>query len=94
MEDISLSELSEKLSLSEKQAARIVFGLVGVGFREHLVKIRIKSSAEFLAESDMNIKEVAERVGYSSYNGFYSAFKKIMGITPEEYRLSRGNSEK
>ena len=31
-------------------------------------------------------KEIAERVGYHNYSNFYKAFKKAVGISPEEYR--------
>jgi AraC-like DNA-binding protein len=82
----SLSELSKLLSLSKKQTERAVKAAFGVGFREHLLRLRIKSAEELLSGSDREIREIAEAVGYSSYNGFYEIFKARVGISPEEYR--------
>lgn len=82
----SLSELSELLSLSKKQTERAIKAAFGVGFREHLLRLRIKSAEELLSGSDREIREIAEAVGYSSYNGFYEIFKARVGISPEEYR--------
>lgn len=82
----SLSELSELLSLSKKQTERAIKAAFGVGFREHLLRLRIKSAEELLSGSDREIREIAEAVGYSSYNGFYEIFKARVGVSPEEYR--------
>ncbi len=86
MEDISLSALAHKLYLGTKQTDRIIRRAFGLGFRDHLCKIRIKSAKALLSDSEMSIKEISEKVGYSSYNGFYEAFKNKTGYTPQEYR--------
>ena len=43
-------------------------------------------AAGLLANFDIRIAEVAEQVGYTDSNYFSQIFKKIMGITPKEYR--------
>lgn len=91
--EASLSELSELLSLSKKQTERAVRGCFGVGFREHLIRLRIKSACELLSGSDKEIREIAEAVGYSSYNGFYEIFKERVGTSPEQYRREHRKKE-
>ena len=86
MENISLKELSTLMYLSEKQTDRIIRKAFGNGFQQHLSMIRLKRAQKFLRDSDMEIKQVAECCGYQSYNGFYLAFKKKFGDTPQEYR--------
>lgn len=89
MENISLNNLSKILYLGTQQTDRIIKKIYGVGFKNRLTKIRIKSAIELLNETNKTINEISELVGYNSYNGFYSAFKKIMGISPEEYRKNK-----
>ena len=86
MERISLSALARRLYLSEQQTERMIKKTYGARYREHLAKIRVKSAMELLTETKKSITEVAEAVGYDSYNGFYAAFKKITGITPTDWR--------
>ena len=86
MEKISLKELSEILYLGERQTNRIIKSTFGTGFNERLTVIRIKSAIELLENTDFTIETIAEKVGYDSYNGFYSAFKKKTGISPSIYR--------
>ncbi len=85
-QDISLKKLSELLFLSEKQTERIIKKYFGLGFKQYLCKTRLKIAQNLLKDSKMEVKQVAEAVGYQSYNGFYLAFKKSVGCTPVEYR--------
>ncbi|MBE5742471.1 MAG: helix-turn-helix transcriptional regulator [Clostridiales bacterium] len=39
-----------------------------------------------LSSTDMGIKEIAFSVGYSSVSQFHTAFKKMFGFTPKEFR--------
>ena len=94
MERISLFKLARRLHLSEQQTERIIKRTYGVHFREHLSKIRIKSAMELLSETEKSITEIAELVGYESYNGFYSAFKRVTGTPPAKWREEKGYSEK
>lgn len=86
MEDISLKKLSALLCLGEKQTNRMIQKTFGENFRERLSKMRLKAAEKLLSESNMDVKNIAETVGYQSYNGFYLAFKSKTGLTPLEYR--------
>ena len=60
--------------------------IYGLGFRQRLAKVRIKCAMELLAETNKTITDISGIVGYESYFGFYSAFKRITGKTPEKWR--------
>lgn len=89
MYDISLCELAKRLHLSERQTDRMIQKYFGNGFRAHLRKVRLKSAQSLLQDSDAEIKQIAEDVGYRSYNGFYAAFTSAFGITPLAYRTEQ-----
>ncbi len=86
MENISLKNLSERLYLSEKQTDKMIKKAFGEGFKQHLCRIRLLIAQKLLTNTDMEIREIAESVGYQSYNGFYLAFKDKIKTTPQEYR--------
>lgn len=86
MEDISLKNLSERLYLSTKQTDKMIKKAFGEGFRQHLCKIRLLIAKKLLRDTDMEIREIADSVGYKSYNGFYLAFKQNANMTPQQYR--------
>ncbi len=86
MKDISLKHLAELLYLSEKQTYRMIEKAFGTGFRKQLNKMRIRSAKKFLRDGEKDVRQVAEAVGFQSYNGFYTAFKRETGTTPLAYR--------
>ncbi len=86
MEDISLSKLSAMLCLSERQTNRMISHAFGTEFRECLSKIRLKTAKKLLCETNNSVKDIAEAVGYQTYNGFYLAFRSKFGISPLKYR--------
>ena len=72
----SLAELAVRLKRSEKQAARLVLSHKGASFSEVIAEKRIRTAELLKRTTDMSLKEISEYVGYSSYSGFYKAYKK------------------
>lgn len=85
-EQISIEDLAEKLCLSVPQTHRIVKKIFGVGFKKILTKQRIDHACMLIKNKQTNLEEVAYQSGYTSYNGFLSAFKKYTGKNPKEYQ--------
>lgn len=59
---------------------------MGISFMEYLQKVRIEQSCRLLANTKLRIPEVAALAGYNNINSFNRAFKKIMHITPRDFR--------
>lgn len=77
--DVSLSDLAAELHFSEKQTERLVLSHTGTTFKKAMVAYRM-SIADHLAETtDLSFAEIAEKVGYNSYNGFRKAYSKYCG---------------
>lgn len=53
---------------------------------EYLVEKRMNEAKRILRSTDIKIYEVAKSVGYSSNTYFSTAFKKNVGVTPQQYR--------
>ena len=64
----------------------------GKGFSEYLTELRINEAKELLERGDMNVREVAARVGYRSANYFSRVFHRITGTTPSEYERRTARS--
>lgn len=82
----SLRELSEKLHLSPQQTERLVKKLYGCSFREHLNFFKMRYASDLLLNTNMTSAEISAELGYSYPHSFLTAFKKLYGITPINYR--------
>jgi AraC-like DNA-binding protein len=47
---------------------------------------RIERARQYLAEADTPLTEIALRVGYSDQSHFATAFKRLTGFTPSQFR--------
>jgi AraC-like DNA-binding protein len=65
-----------------------------VGFRElfqtspyqYRLRLCLEKAKTLLEETDDTIDQIASKVGFDTYNGFSTAFKKAFSIAPTEYR--------
>lgn len=75
--DIHLSDLAERLHVSEKQTARLVVKYTGNTFNDELTRYRISAAKQLMAvQPDLPVSTVASLVGYQSHSGFRKAYKR------------------
>ncbi|MBR0189075.1 MAG: helix-turn-helix domain-containing protein [Clostridia bacterium] len=85
-ERVTINDLAKSLYLSVSQTARVVRRVFGMSFKEVLLKQRMENAVMQIGKGNLSLDEIAADSGYNSYNGFFSAFKKYTGYTPEEYK--------
>ncbi len=92
---IRIKDLSNMFFISEAYLSEIFKNLTHKTIVEYLTDIRLEVAKELLSDSQMNISNIAESVGYGDYCYFNKIFKKYMGVTPYQYRKNRkGNVER
>ncbi|WP_405108589.1 response regulator transcription factor [Paenibacillus sp. FSL K6-1217] len=84
-EDLKLSTLAGLLNYSTPYLGQLFRMKTGEYFNTYLDKVRIRKSKELLAQG-MKVYEVAEQVGYTNVNYFFSKFKKYVGRSPSDYK--------
>jgi two-component system response regulator YesN len=62
--------------------------VLGVTFRDYLLKVRLERAKVLLAAGHVSITEVAYDVGYGDLARFDKVFKRYTGLTPSAYRSS------
>jgi len=58
----------------------------GINFTDLLTRYRMEQACRFLRDSDLTVREVANKVSYKSSTYFQNLFRARMGCTPLEYR--------
>lgn len=58
----------------------------GEKFVDFVSTVRIEKSKEFLRTTDRKMYQIARAVGYDNVKYYFRVFKRIEGITPEQYR--------
>lgn len=86
MEAFSLTDAADYTHVSPQHLSRVFRQSTGITFMDYITRVRIRKAIELLADEDLKMYEIAERVGYSSQHYFSSAFKKVLGVSPMEYK--------
>lgn len=84
--DCALRSVAKELKYDYTYLSKLFKATTGCTFNEHVNRIRIDRVCYMLNESDIDITSVAIAVGYTSLRTFNREFKKIIGITPTQYR--------
>jgi AraC-like DNA-binding protein len=85
--DFSLPVLADQLKVSVHQLSQVINEGLGKSFFEMTAEYRIEEAKRLLKEkANIKVEEIAEQVGYNSKSSFNTAFKKITGMTPSEWR--------
>lgn len=85
-EELSLDDVADEVKISSSYLSRLLRQELGYSFVEYLTNVRIKKAIQLLNDPILKMYEVAERVGYNNQHYFSTAFKKVLGISPVEYR--------
>ena len=83
---ITLQELADIAALSPYYFSRVFARETGMTPHKYLITTRMANAKFLLKTSQMSIKEISIRSGFSDESGFCTVFKKQEGMTPNEYR--------
>ncbi|NGM62297.1 AraC family transcriptional regulator [Sphingobacterium sp. SGG-5] len=84
-ESVNLNILSKKFELSQRTVARLFQKEFNMSFIQYYTILRMLTALKLLLDEQLNVHDVALRVGYSSLPTFSNTFQKIIGIRPSDY---------
>ena len=88
-ENLTLETLAGLSGLTPNYFSSLFSKVSGIKLWDYINSRRIEAAMQLLKnESNLNIIEIASKCGFNNTANFNKAFKKTVGITPGEYRLS------
>ena len=85
-EKIRLQDVADYVFVSQWHLSKLLNKHTGQNFSEALNKARIAQAKELLKDPSMRIYDIAEEVGFQDLAHFSRVFKKLEGISANEYR--------
>ncbi|MDU6265424.1 MAG: AraC family transcriptional regulator [Anaerocolumna aminovalerica] len=83
---LCLNKISDEFLISESYFSYLFKEETGENFSTYLERIRMEQAVQLIKESDINISNLYQEIGYNNSNTFRRAFKKIYGISPKTMR--------
>ncbi|MBT3146948.1 AraC family transcriptional regulator [Neptunomonas phycophila] len=88
-EQLELEALAETVSLSKFHFIKKYKELTGTTPINHFIHLKVERACHLLDVTTKSINEISFAVGYEDAYYFSRIFKKIMGISPSQYRRMR-----
>lgn len=86
-ESIHLQLVAEKVNLSAGYLSYLFKKEFDINFIDYVNHYRVERAKELLSTTQMKSSDIAVQVGFSpEYTYFSKVFKKVTGLTPNEYR--------
>ena len=82
---ISLSAAAKKAGMTESSFSRRFSSINGISFKKYVVEKKIQRAIWLLQTTNHKIIDIALDSGFDSISGFYDAFKKQTGTTPNKF---------
>lgn len=83
---LTLEEVGMHIFLNKDYLNRIFREEVGIPIHTYLQKLRVEEACKLLLDTDMSTKEIAVTCGFGDVKSFYSQFKRLIQMTPGQYR--------
>jgi len=85
--------LSEELHFEYNYLSSLFSSVVGITLEQYIIRQKIERVKELLFYDELNLSEIANRMGYSSVAHLSAQFKKVTGLTPSDLKKSRTAGE-
>lgn len=83
-ESFSIVDLCHSIGLSRMQLHRKLKALTGMAATAFINSVRLQKAFDLLSDTDLNVSEVAYKVGFSNHSYFSKLFANKFGKSPSE----------
>ncbi len=84
--NISIDILSELVNFSPNYIRTLFKEKIGKSISNYISDLRFKKAKEYLVNTEYPAARIAEMIGFPGNGYFYTAFRKAVGTSPDEYR--------
>lgn len=81
-----LSSLAEVSGVTVNYLCSLFKSKTGISPNRYIKRLKIRQAEKLLLFSDLQVKEIAEDIGYMSFSHFMSDFKEVLSSTPNSYK--------
>ena len=84
--DIKVCQIAEYFGYNKRYISYLFSTIAGITLKQYIIQEKIELAKFLLCDTNDNICEVAYQLGFNDNHNFMKAFKKIVGLTPTQYR--------
>jgi len=91
-EDLNIMQIADELHITPNYLSSIFHKKMEITIIKYITKLRMVKAQKLLTDTDLQIQEIAEKVGYSNPRYFSKLFLEYSQCLPSEYKRLDRNS--
>jgi len=85
-QSVSITSLAKAASVSVSTLERLFREHMDTTPRKFILQVKMSAACDWLMNTEMQVKEIANTLGYEEHGNFTRAFTKLMGMSPRAYQ--------
>ncbi|TFE23333.1 AraC family transcriptional regulator [Cohnella luojiensis] len=85
-ENTKVSQIADHFGYNEKYLSHLFTKLSGLSLKQYILHQKMEVAKSILSDTNHSVSEIAFQLGYKDCHNFMKSFKKIVGLTPSEFR--------
>ncbi len=85
-EPLKVEDLAARCSISYPWFAKRFHEYFGISCKQCVEKLRVETVEQYLAYSDLDLKTISRKTGYTDSSHMVKDFRRMTGMTPGQYR--------
>lgn len=87
--NLTVELIAEEVHLSVNYLRNIFKKNMNESLSRYIIQKKLELICHLLIDTDMNIQDISEKLGFTTKNYFFTFFKKHTGFTPNQYRKEK-----
>jgi AraC-like DNA-binding protein/uncharacterized RmlC-like cupin family protein len=88
-QEVTLEAIAQSVNISPSHFSYLFKNKTGFSPIEYFNHLKVQEACQYLLFTDMRIREISSELGIYDPYYFSRMFKKVMGLSPQEYRKKR-----
>lgn len=84
--DLSVAALAARAGMTHRSFQRLFTREVGTSPGRYVERVRIDTARRLLERGDDGLGRISRRCGFATVETFHRSFRRVMGVTPADYR--------
>ena len=85
-EPLKVEDLAAQCSISYPWFAKRFHDYFGIRCKQYIEKLRVETVEQYLVYSDLDLKTISRKTGYTDCSHMVKDFRRMNGMTPGQYR--------
>ena len=88
-QNLSLNEIADKVKVSSSFLRHLFKSSTNQSLSDYINIVRIEKAKGLLKTTSLSISDISDQIGFINSSYFFTVFKKMNGVTPNEFRRSK-----